>query len=61
MKILFLMVVLFCTLFSSEIRLTQKQADYIAKKVWHNEGAGKDKYLAKNSVNHRHLSTVIQV
>jgi hypothetical protein len=32
-------------LFSSELKLTQKQADYIAKKVWINEGAGLDKYL----------------
>jgi len=33
------------TLFSSEIKLTDKQANYIAKKVWQNEGAGLDKYL----------------
>jgi hypothetical protein len=32
-------------LFSSPIKLTQEQADYIAKKVWQNEGAGLDKYL----------------
>lgn len=38
--------VLFCTiLFSTEIKLTKTQANYIAKKVWQNEGAGKDKYL----------------
>jgi hypothetical protein len=32
-------------LFASEIKLTEQQANYIAKKVWQNEGAGKDKYL----------------
>jgi len=32
-------------LFSSNIDLTQKQANYIAQKVWQNEGAGQDKYL----------------
>lgn len=32
-------------LFSSPIKLTQTQADFIAKKVWQNEGAGLDKYL----------------
>ena len=32
-------------LFASNIHLTQKQANYIAKKVWKNEGAGQDKYL----------------
>ncbi len=41
-----LMVLFFATsLFSSEIALTQKQANFIAKKVWKNEGAGLDKYL----------------
>ena len=30
---------------SQTIKLTQSQANYIAKKVWQNEGAGKDKYL----------------
>ena len=32
-------------LFPSNIELTQKQANYVAKKVWQNEGAGQDKYL----------------
>jgi len=32
-------------LFSSELKLTQKQAEYIARKVWMNEGAQLDKYL----------------
>jgi len=36
---------LFTTLFASQIQLTPKQANYIANKVWQNEGAGKDKYL----------------
>lgn len=30
---------------AGELNITQKQADYIAKKVWQNEGLGKDKYL----------------
>lgn len=33
------------TLFAAEIKLTEKQANYIAQKVWQNEGAGLDKYL----------------
>ncbi len=45
MRFIFLSVLLFSTLFSQEIQLTQKQANFIAKKVWQNEGAGKDKYL----------------
>jgi len=36
---------LFTTLFATQIQLTPKQANYIAQKVWQNEGAGKDKYL----------------
>ena len=45
MRFIFLFSVLFSTLFASEIQLTKSQADYIAKKVWQNEGAGLDKYL----------------
>ena len=45
MRFIFLFSLLFSTLFASEIKLTQKQANYVAKKVWQNEGAGKDKYL----------------
>jgi len=42
----FLFFILFIsTLFSSNIKLTKNQANYIAKKVWQNEGAGLDKYL----------------
>ena len=33
------------TLFATNIELTQKQAEYIAQKVWQNEGASLDKYL----------------
>lgn len=36
---------MFTALFASQIQLTSKQANYIAQKVWQNEGAGKDKYL----------------
>ena len=45
MRFIFLFSILFTVLFSSEIHLTEKQANFIAKKVWQNEGAGKDKYL----------------
>ena len=45
MRLLFAFLLLGTTLFSTEIKLTQKQANFIAKKVWQNEGAGKDKYL----------------
>jgi len=45
MRFIFSFFLLFTVLFSSEITLTEKQANYIAKKVWQNEGAGKDKYL----------------
>lgn len=33
------------TLIAADIKLTEKQANYIAQKVWQNEGAGLDKYL----------------
>ncbi|MFT7879039.1 MAG: hypothetical protein ABXS91_01485 [Sulfurimonas sp.] len=42
--ILFLLLSMM-SLFSSELKLTQKQAEFIAEKVWLNEGAGLDKYL----------------
>ena len=45
MKIFFFFLFLFSALLSSELKLTKHQADYIAKKVWQNEGAGLDKYL----------------
>ncbi|MEA2046971.1 MAG: hypothetical protein U9O64_00835 [Campylobacterota bacterium] len=45
MRIFFLLFLGYVTLFASEITLTAKQADFIAQKVWQNEGAGLDKYL----------------
>ncbi len=45
MRAILLIFLLVSTLFSSNIHLTKKQANYVAKKVWQNEGAGKDKYL----------------
>lgn len=45
MRFIFLSFLLFSTLFASEINLSKAQANYIAKKVWQNEGAGLDKYL----------------
>ncbi len=45
MRFIFSLLLLCSTLFSQEIQLTKKQANFIAKKVWQNEGAGLDKYL----------------
>ncbi|BAF71792.1 hypothetical protein [Sulfurovum sp. NBC37-1] len=45
MRTVLFIYILTMTLFSAEINLTRQQANYIAKKVWQNEGAGKDKYL----------------
>ncbi len=45
MRRLLFWVLLAGVLFAQELHITQKQADYIAKKVWLNEGMGKDKYL----------------
>ena len=45
MRFFFAFLLVGTTLFASDIKLTQKQANFIAKKVWQNEGAGKDKYL----------------
>lgn len=45
MKSVFGMILCSLLLFSSEIRLSQAQADFVARKVWQNEGAGLDKYL----------------
>jgi len=45
MRFIFSLLLLCSTLFAQEIHLTKKQANYIAKKVWQNEGAGLDKYL----------------
>ena len=38
-------IVLLSVLFAKPLHLTPAQAEYIARKVWMNEGAGKDKYL----------------
>ena len=45
MRFVFILSLLFSTLFATPIQLTEKQSTYIAQKVWQNEGAGKDKYL----------------
>lgn len=45
MRFVFVYLLGFVLLFGTEIQLSQKQADYIAQKVWQNEGAGLDKYL----------------
>jgi len=45
MKFIIFVSFLFTTLFATQIQLTTKQANYIAQKVWQNEGAGLDKYL----------------
>jgi len=45
MRVFFSFLFVGMTLFASNITLTPKQANFIAKKVWQNEGAGKDKYL----------------
>ncbi len=41
----FLFIIMSFPLFADEIVLTDKQANYVAMKVWQNEGAGLDKYL----------------
>jgi len=45
MRVIFTLLLLSSMLLSTEIKLTKMQANFIAKKVWQNEGAGKDKYL----------------
>ena len=45
MRLFFMLFMAGTFLFASSIHLTKQQANYIAKKVWQNEGAGKDKYL----------------
>lgn len=45
MRILPVLLIFSVLLFAGELKLTQKQADFIAKKVWQNEGAGLDMYL----------------
>ena len=45
MRVFFFIFLGITTLFSAQITLTKSQANYVAKKVWQNEGAGQDKYL----------------
>jgi hypothetical protein len=45
MRLLFVFFFFVTILMSSDIKLSKQQANFIAKKVWQNEGAGKDKYL----------------
>ena len=45
MRSVFLFSLLFSSLFATSLHLSDKQADFIAQKVWQNEGAGLDKYL----------------
>ena len=45
MKYILTIFLLINTLYSNDIVLSKKEANFIAKKVWQNEGAGKDKYL----------------
>lgn len=45
MRFIFLFSLLFSALFATQLNLSDKQADFIAQKVWKNEGAGLDKYL----------------
>jgi len=45
MRCILLLLLLSTSLSAEPIQLTQKQADFIAMKVWQNEGAGLDKYL----------------
>ena len=45
MRVILFIILAVSTLFATEIKLTDKQANFIAQKVWQNEGAGLDKYL----------------
>ncbi|SFZ98037.1 hypothetical protein MNB_SV-5-668 [hydrothermal vent metagenome] len=45
MRVVLFIFLFVSTLFSANIKMTQSQANYIANKVWQNEGAGQDKYL----------------
>jgi len=45
MKYIFILLFFTGMLFTKSIHLTKTQANYLAQKVWQNEGAGKDKYL----------------
>ncbi|MBT8343940.1 MAG: hypothetical protein KJO45_04410, partial [Sulfurovum sp.] len=45
MRVILFIVLTVTTLFATDIKLTDKQANFIAQKVWQNEGAELDKYL----------------
>jgi len=45
MRAVLFFILALSTLFATDIKLTDKQASFIAQKVWQNEGAGLDKYL----------------
>ena len=45
MRFILFFILSVTALFATEITLTDKQANFIAQKVWQNEGAGLDKYL----------------
>lgn len=45
MRFVFLFTFAFSALFATPLILSDKQAGFIARKVWQNEGAGLDKYL----------------
>ena len=45
MRVIFTLLFLGSVLFATDIKLSKTQANFIAQKVWQNEGAGKDKYL----------------
>ena len=45
MRVILFIFLAVSILFATEINLTEKQANFIAQKVWQNEGAGLDKYL----------------
>ena len=45
MRFILFFILSVSALFATEIKLTNKQANFIAQKVWENEGAGLDKYL----------------
>jgi len=45
MRLVFFFIFTFSVLFATPLTLSDKQAAFIAQKVWQNEGAGLDKYL----------------
>jgi len=45
MRVLLFLLLTLLIINAKEIDLSPQQAEYIAQKVWQNEGAGKDKYL----------------